>query len=971
ELQGAAKELLELVRMAEALNFGSRSRKLKTLANLQQRLVLVWRQMRLYERAAQSQEKRIQYVQQIEAFPGRALAIDYKTLGTLYTEANLYEKSLKAYEKSLELLKKHGKQEDIARTLGELGKSFGYAARYEKSMQTFQKAVANYEQMGDTAGVAAQESQLGSLLLRHMNRPHEAQTHFERAKQAYEAVGEIARQAESIMDIALCRRRRGDFEGAAERFKKALSMVREEKSKRQKESDTKTSPDRTRILGRQESRALSELGNTSWLNGKYQKAFQQCYAAREIAQELNDAYRLNVVAQLLGLIHWELNNYKQAHEAITEAIKYAKRAGRPREVVTAYNNRGIIFRRQGEYEEALEAFEKAFKVDRRLRDKWGLGYDHRNIGITLHRLGRLEEAAGHLEKAVRLTAEIGDAINHAKAVYYLGDLQREQGKKSATKYLGMALEEARGVYLPQIEWRALRSLGSLRLEAGEQEKAVKFLKEAVDVVEKMRTGLKVQEFRSGFLQNKMDLYEEIVKILLDMGREQEAFAYSERSRSRHFVDILAGKSLELRTAQEKRLYDRQQELGKEIQVLARAARQATTDAEREEAAGLLEKRRSEFKENLVNIRSLNPQLASFVSVEVAEIEALQEVMSEEVLLLVYYLLDDEVVAWVIGRDRFNTRRIPVKRVDLEKQIRSYRVSVQERELLARVKDQSQRLYKKLISPVEEEIVGPNVLCVVPHGALHYVSFASLYNGKEFLVERCPVSYLPSASIFPHSIPAEVPHRVGPDMLKVLAVGDPEVGKPAYRLPFTRQEIKSLKRNFVEVTALRGEKATESWVTENISDFDVIHFGVHGYFNPLNPLFSALMLAPDAERKEDGELELHEVSGLTIEAQLVALSACQSAVGELKSADELVSLSRAFFYAGTNSILSTLWRVDDVSTSLLAKHFYRYYAGHALEKSAEEGTKAEALRYAQLQVMNDGRHYHPMYWAGMTLTGDYR
>jgi CHAT domain-containing protein len=123
--------------------------------------------------------------------------------------------------------------------------------------------------------------------------------------------------------------------------------------------------------------------------------------------------------------------------------------------------------------------------------------------------------------------------------------------------------------------------------------------------------------------------------------------------------------------------------------------------------------------------------------------------------------------------------------------------------------------------------------------------------------------------------------------------------------------------------------------------------------------------------------MHEVSGLKINAGLVTLSACQSGVGRLESADELVSLSRAFLYAGTHSILSTLWRVDDISTSLLAKHFYRHYAGHVLGKDAEGpggapgNTKADSLRYAQLQVMNDTVHYHPMYWAGMILAGDYR
>ncbi|GAF98434.1 unnamed protein product, partial [marine sediment metagenome] len=142
-------------------------------------------------------------------------------------------------------------------------------------------------------------------------------------------------------------------------------------------------------------------------------------------------------------------------------------------------------------------------------------------------------------------------------------------------------------------------------------------------------------------------------------------------------------------------------------------------------------------------------------------------------------------------------------------------------------------------------------------------------------------------------------------------------------------------------------------------FDVVHIGAHGRFDPVNPLFSSLLLAP---REQDGLLQLHEVTGLKMNALLATLSACQSGLGELRSGDELVSLSRAFTYAGTRAILSTLWRVDDISTALTVKHFYRRYVDHGA---------AESLRHAQLQVMNDGRHYHPNYWAGIVLTGDFR
>ena len=94
--------------------------------------------------------------------------------------------------------------------------------------------------------------------------------------------------------------------------------------------------------------------------------------------------------------------------------------------------------------------------------------------------------------------------------------------------------------------------------------------------------------------------------------------------------------------------------------------------------------------------------------------------------------------------------------------------------------------------------------------------------------------------------------------------------------------------------------------------------------------------------------------------MVTLSACQTGLGKVEAGDEVIGLSRAFLYAGTQSLLSSLWRVSDVSTAVLVKHFYRNFTHEP---------RAESLRQAQLHVM--GYYPHPTYWAGFVLSGDYR
>jgi len=243
--------------------------------------------------------------------------------------------------------------------------------------------------------------------------------------------------------------------------------------------------------------------------------------------------------------------------------------------------------------------------------------------------------------------------------------------------------------------------------------------------------------------------------------------------------------------------------------------------------------------------------------------------------------------------------------------------------------------------------------IVPHGSLHYLAFATLSDSRDYLVDRQQLFYLPAASVLRYTLA----RRQNIKNLRVLAIGNPDLGNRSLDLPFAEREAGTLRWNYPEVTTLTREKATESWVREHISEFGIIHLASHGEFDPVNPLFSAVRLAPD--KKSDGKLQAEEIFGLNIKADLVVLSACQTGLGDIRKGDDVVGMNRAFIFAGTHSLMSSLWRVSDVSTAILMKQFYREYA---------RGGKAESLRKAMLHVKN--RYPHPGYWGAFVLTGDY-
>ncbi|MFO8007149.1 MAG: CHAT domain-containing protein, partial [Candidatus Brocadiia bacterium] len=936
----AAGRFLDLWHMARALPFEDESRRQLILANIQQQLVECRRGLREYEEAARHQRMRIQHLEERPGTPTPALAAEYQSLGALLTRAEQWDEAVEAYETSLALLREEGEQEQIAAVLGELGKSLDRAARYAEALDAFETALATYTRLEDAEGAALQHSRMGAVYLRRLGNAPRAEEQFRRALELHEAADQPERAAEARVDVALCRRHLGDFPGALE----LLQQARRTAERRDMLSTL--------------SRALAEVGNTYWLTGDYQQALELVTSANEAARRIGDDFQLNVNYQLLALIYWELNQYDRAHDALDVAIEAARRAEDDLEVASAHNNRGIIHRRSGQYPDALDSFGQALRIDERLQSCWGMGYDHRNIGMTLRRMGRLDEAEPHLTRAVELAESIGDRINLAKALLALAELRLDQDAAAeASDLFTRALEEATEVYLPEVEWRALRGLGRMRRRQGDLKAAWEAFREGIAIVEEMGAGLKIDEFRSGFLVNKMDLYEDAVDLLLEMGREQEAFHYSERSRARKFADLLSGQPLELRTEEEQELYRRQQDLSARI----RGARQALArEPDQKRQDGLtaeLERLRRQYSDLLLDMRVEHPELSGFVTVEAVTADELAEFVPDGVALVAYYMLEDRLVAWWRRDGAFGSVQVPVGREELTGRIKDFRLMVQNRELLSEVRTAAQRLYDDLLRPLEERLAGAEAICIVPHRGLHYLSFAALHDGDRFAVENWPLFYSPSASVLRRALDAEPPqHR---REVRVLALGNPDVGDAAYELPFTEQEVVSIGRDFPRVTALTGQEASEERLREEIADYDVVHIGAHGAFDSANPLFSTIVLSP---QQQDGLLHLYEVPALEIHAQLLSLSACQTALGELRSADELVSLSRAFSYAGARSILSTLWRVDDVSTALVSKHFYRHYAAHGA---------AESLRHAQLQVMNDGRHYHPTYWAGVLLTGDYR
>ena len=213
-------------------------------------------------------------------------------------------------------------------------------------------------------------------------------------------------------------------------------------------------------------------------------------------------------------------------------------------------------------------------------------------------------------------------------------------------------------------------------------------------------------------------------------------------------------------------------------------------------------------------------------------------------------------------------------------------------------------------------------------------------------------YAPSASVFNQCRNK----RTGKEMT-LLVLGNPDLNDPNLSLPYAQKEVEALQSSFPGSAIYIGRSADKKAFLNNASKYKLIHLATHGTYNAVNPMRSGLILA--GTDKEERILTAEQVFNYHFNAYSVTLSACETGIGKAISGDELVSISRAFLYAGTPSVVSTLWSVNDEATAYLMVEYYN---------NLKQTDKARALRQAQLKTMK--KYPHPFYWGAFVLIGDW-
>jgi len=735
-----------------------------------------------------------------------------------------------------------------------------------------------------------------------------------------------------------------------------------------------------------QAEAASDLGLPLHLHGRYDEA--ATYFDRALAlwrPEDNAVERASTLINR-GLLHRDLGETDLARERLNEALGIARQGTDRNNEATALDALGVLALDARQPGTALESFQAALRL--RSPGSYGWAVTSTALGVIYRQLGRPEDARRAYAEALPILARLGDSREQAECLGNLGHLETVTGHdEAALDHFDRSVGMFRRLSdLPDMAWALEEKAWALR-RRGNLEAARKLMEEALTEVERHRFSQASYATRAGFFSTQQDFYGSLIDLLMamhqkspDTGYDAAALEVSERSLARSLLDGLAASGTDLRGGgADPKLHAREREIEKEIDVLVsiqtRLSQKAATPEQLRPVERDLGRRWAELDRVRAELRTSDPRYVALTQPQpwrAAEIR--RELLAPDTLLLEYRLGETRSFLWAVTPDSVKSFVLP-GRAEIERAARPAC------ELLARSYGRSAEisaglqlatLSHLLLSPVAPLLPGKRLL-VVGDGILQSLPFAALPEpgGREPLVAHHEIVALPSVSVL-GEIRREVAVRSrAPKALWLLAAPDFGASRDFKPLQYAGKEAMAILElvpasDSVEVQSREASRAAV--LNSRLRDYRILHFATHGSFGDTAPGGGRLALAqvdPQGRPEPNGFLYLADIYELSLRADLVVLSACESALGREVRGEGMMGMTRGFFYAGAERVLVSLWNVNDGRVTVeLMRHFYRGILKEGLPPAA-------ALQKAQTWVRQQEGWRAPYYWAGFTLQGEWR
>ena len=702
-----------------------------------------------------------------------------------------------------------------------------------------------------------------------------------------------------------------------------------------------------------ESACYTNLGNVHYSLGDFRKAIDYYERSLEITEETGDRAGKSKCYTNIGNVHYSLGDFRKAIEYYEKSLEIDREVGDKSGESKCYMGLGNAYRSLGDFRKAIDYYEKSLEITEETGDRAAESACYANLGNAYHDLGDFRKAIDYYEKSLEITKEIGDRAGESKCYANLGIAYDNLGDfRKAIEYYEKSLVTMKET--GDINSERIVNLSLCRIHyKPEKELAYKYCKHSIELSEMISGKLVEEEKKIMFSTQTSDAYHYMIPLCLNLKKEKEAFNYTERSKSRAFLDLLAATEIrptvKLTEKLKSLLQNEQIYLDRLREIQTRHLRQTKISVELGEIDAIREKLDQIYDQ----IEEFDPEYVYARKGGPLSLDNMQDMLSSQkrnIVLIEYFITEDKAIIFVISSkdDTFSIKTVPLSQEALNKYTEDYPKRMAVYSYFQNIDKPSLELGNYLIEPVSDYLNKGDLIYFVPYGSLHYIPLHAVELRGEPLIKRHPVVYAPSASIIKFC------QSKGSNTLESCAsFGVDPYGRLKETVEKEAEKVAGLFRG----TGYIDSQATKSTVLEKCADKDVIHFACHGYFDNADPLSSGVVLHNKAV------LTAREIFNMRLTTKLVTLSACQTGINERSPGDELIGLTRAFLYAGAPSVIVSLWLVNSPSTYELMLEFYRL-----LKNGAD---KATALQKAQIKIMEKKEYAHPYYWAPFVLVGDWQ
>ncbi|MCI0485008.1 MAG: CHAT domain-containing protein [Blastocatellia bacterium] len=938
-------------------------------------------------------------------------------IGDTYSTMGENRKSLDYFERGLSLSRAIGDQLLEIESLNRLGYAYIDLNDREKPISYLNEALLLSRETGFIRGEAESLNNIGLAYYVRGNMV-QALEYCNRALALWQTTTDSRGRAETLMNLGYTNGDLGDKRKALSLYKEALALWRQVKDRRgealaltamggvysvlgDKQEALKLHNDALHIfraLGdkHSEAAACNGMGYAYDDLGDKQNALTYYERALRLYRVAGDRNYEALTMGYIGRVHFALGAPEKALDYFNRKLEIIRDLVEPRMEAYTLRDIGVVFDFLGYKDNALDHYDRALSLSRSARDPRGQANALNSIGHIYDRRGEKQKALSLYNEALTLIRAVEDRRGETLALHNIARANRDLGN----------LAEARDHIEP-----LLKIVESLRTKVVGQE-----LRSSYFASVRQHYELYIDVLMQLHKQNPSD------------GFAAAAFDASERSRARSLLDLLTEARVRFREGVDPLLLERETALKqvldakteRQTRMLSRETDVQQLAAVREEIAELT----TQYEEVRAEIKTRSPRYAALTQPRMLTISEVRgQVLDSDTLLLEYSIGEERSYLFAVTRTSTDAFELP-GRVELERLARRLyelltrpgrdRQGETRRQRQSRIEKaaaayevEAARLSRLLLGPVASEL-GSRRLVIVADDALNYIPFAALpdpnggRNPQPLMVEHEIVNLSSASSLA--ALRMEIKDRApAPKTIAVFAdpvferddsrmkiqnkrpgrksvpqravngpagkPGDPDEALRFQRLPSARQEadnIKALVPERERFIALSFDANRERVINEDLKPYRIIHFAAHGVLNTDNPDSSCIVLSTVDERgrSQNGFLKLHEIYNLTLSADVVVLSACETGLGKEIRGEGLVGLTRGFLYAGSAGVVASLWTIDDNASAELMKYFYEGMLGK------ERLRPAAALRAAQVAMWKQERWRSPYYWAAFTLHGEW-